>query len=213
MSKGRLEALTDGIFATVMTVLVLSLSVPIIAGSATPNNVPSVINSELDQLVPIVYGYVLSFLILAVFWIRHHNIFHFISRVDGPFLWLNLLFLLTIGFIPFSTELLGRFPQIEETVIIYGANLAATGICLQALWRYAVRRKLVASDGRLDENLMGRINRNLTVGPFLYFSAILLAFVRPLISDIIYAGVLVFYVLVTSNAIRFRRRANLPNPR
>ena len=200
MSKNRLEALTDGIFATVMTVLVLSLSVPVITQV-------SQISSYIDNLAPIVYGYILSFLILAVFWIRHHSVFHFISRVDGSFLWLNLVFLLTIGFIPFSTELMGRFPLVQETVMIYGANLLATGLCLQALWRYALRWKLIVSDG-LDQRTMATINRRLTGGPLLYLIAIALSFVDPLISVIIYGGILVFYILVSSLNLQFRREVS-----
>ncbi len=196
MSKSRLESLTDGIFATVMTVLVLSLSVPVITSS-------SAISSYLHNLTPIIYGYVLSFLILGVFWIRHHSIFSFISKVDSSFLWLNLIFLLTIGFIPFSTELLGRYPLYRETVIIYGANLVATGLCLQALWSYAVRWKLLVSPS-LDEKTMGTINRRLFGGPSLYFVGILFSFIDPLISVFIYAIVLAYYILASSLHIRPR---------
>jgi uncharacterized membrane protein len=204
MSKGRLEALTDGIFATVMTVLVLSLSIPVITQV-------SQISTYISSLAPIIYGYVLSFLILAVFWIRHHNIFHFISRVDGAFLWLNLVFLLTIGFIPFSTELLGRFPLVREAVILYGANLFSTALCLQALWRYALRWKLITHDA-LDEKVMARINRRMTGGPLLYVIAIAVSFVNPLISVFIYAGILVYYIIVSSVVSPFHRLVSAKSP-
>jgi uncharacterized membrane protein len=200
MSKGRLEALTDGIFATVMTVLVLSLSVPVITSAET-------ISQIVDGLAPIIYGYLLSFLMLAVFWVRHHSVFHFINRVDSSFLWLNLIFLLTIGFIPFSTELLGRFSTEEEAALIYGANLFVTGLCLQMLWRYALRWKLVNPDG-MDEKMMGIINRRLTWGPVLYLLAMAISFVSPVISESIYAGTLVYYVFASSLGLHIRRAMN-----
>src|ERR1035437_9274302 len=96
LGKGRIESLSDGIFATVMTVLVLSLSIPTIIGSTD-----SAITSYVLGLGPTVLSYVMSFLILALFWVRHHNIFHFISRINNTLIWLNMLFLLSVGFVPF----------------------------------------------------------------------------------------------------------------
>jgi uncharacterized membrane protein len=192
LDKGRIEALTDGIFATVMTVLVLSLSIP----SITTN---LVLITYIPKLGPVVLSYVMSFLILAVFWVRHHNMFNFIKYVDTPFLWLNIIFLLTVGFIPFSTELIGRFSESEISAIIYGANLIATGFCTQGIWLYATRRGLLAFD-KIDEKIMSRVNRRLTGGPIIYFIAILISYFSglPQIAIAIYIVALVFYVLLSS---------------
>jgi uncharacterized membrane protein len=130
LRKGRLEALTDGIFATVMTVLVLSLRIPVIASNVTGSQLSSEVVTDIETLWPNILGYVLSFLLLAVLWISHHNVFHHITRVDRPLLWLNTLFLLTIGFLPFSTALIGRYYQVQLPVIIYGANVIATSFCM-----------------------------------------------------------------------------------
>ena len=113
LGKGRLEALTDGIFATVMTVLVLSLSVPVIASNITGSKLSSEVVVDIEALWPNILGYVLSFLLLAVLWISHHSVFHYVTRVGRPLLWLNTLFLLTIGFLPFSTALIGRYPEVQ----------------------------------------------------------------------------------------------------
>jgi uncharacterized membrane protein len=86
LGKERLEALTDGIFATVMTVLVLTLSVPVIANGASNAEVAT----DNGVLGPNILDYVLSFLILlTVLWTSHHNVFHYMTRVDRPLLWLN----------------------------------------------------------------------------------------------------------------------------
>jgi len=95
LTKARIEALTDGIFATVMTVLVLGLSLPQ-AGLSE-----SGLEGEIVNLSPSILAYVFSFVVLGVYWIGHHNQFHYIKRTDRVFLWVNILFLLTIGFVPF----------------------------------------------------------------------------------------------------------------
>ena len=128
LSKARVEALTDGIFATVMTVLVLGLRTPI------ANLSESDLRSEVLSLWPNIVAYAFSFVVLGLFWIGHHNQFHYIKRTNRIFLWINIIFLLTIGFIPFSTSLIGLYPFSPTAVRVYGVNLAATGIMLNAVW-------------------------------------------------------------------------------
>ena len=128
LSKARVEALTDGIFATVMTVLVLGLRTPI------ANLSESDLRSQVLSLWPNIVAYAFSFVVLGLFWIGHHNQFHYIKRTNRIFLWINIIFLLTIGFIPFSTSLIGLYPFSSTAVRVYGANLAATGIMLNAVW-------------------------------------------------------------------------------
>lgn len=212
LSKGRIEALTDGIFATVMTVLILSLSVPVITGSQFSHaQISSALVLDVEGLAPNILSYVMSFVILGVFWMRHHNMFHFITRVDRSFLWLNMGFLLTIGFIPFSTALIGRYPLIQVSVIVYGANLIATTLCMQFLWLYSTRRKLLPTNA-LDEAVMSRINRRTTAGPIMYFIAILLSIVSNEISIAIYIVVLVYLLMVSVTGFGVsRKNAGLPH--
>src|SRR2546430_17577049 len=111
LGKGRLEALTDGIFATVMTVLVLSLSVPVIAGDVTGPRLSSEVVTDIEVLWPNILGYVLRFLLLAVLWITHHIVILYVTSLHRPLLRLNTFILLTIGFLPFSTALIGSYPE------------------------------------------------------------------------------------------------------
>jgi uncharacterized membrane protein len=190
LGKQRLEALTDGIFATVMTVLVLSLSVPVIASGATNLEVAL----DIGQLVPNIVGYVLSFLLLAVLWISHHNIFHYMTRVDRPLLWLNTLFLLTIGFLLFSTALMGKYNTLQLPVVIYGANIIATSICMLGILSYSSRTGLLVVPER-DERVMARIRSRWRTGPLFYLAAILLSFIGPQISFGAYVAILIFMVV------------------
>ena len=157
LSKGRLEALTDGIFATVMTVLVLGLRTPA-AGLSQSDLLAEIVN-----LLPNIVAYAFSFIVLGLFWIGHHNQFHFIRRTDRTFLWINIVFLLTIGFIPFSTSLLGVYTTSPTAVRVYGANLAATGVVVNTIWWYATHNHRLV-DGDLDNRIIRGTQRRTLVG-------------------------------------------------
>ena len=172
-----------------MTVLVLSLSVPVIASGASSLEVAL----DIGQLVPNIVGYVLSFLLLAVLWISHHNIFHYMTRVDRPLLWLNTLFLLTIGFLPFSTALMGKYNTVQLPVVIYGANVIATSICMLGILSYSSRTGLLAVPAQ-DQRIIARIRSRWRIGPIFYLAAIILSFIDPVVSFVSYVAILVFMV-------------------
>jgi len=203
LGKGRLESLTDGIFGTVMTVLVLSLSVPIII-SGSPAFENSQLITSLRGLLPDIFSYIISFAILGSFWVRHHTMFFFVTTVNRILLGLNIAFLLTIGFIPFSTALLGLYPTLELSLIIYGMNLIATSIASQILWIYAVRKKLVSHD-TIDERNISRITRRMTLGWLSYVIAIFVSFIDPLLTLALYIITLLFFIFNTGIGIRIRR--------
>jgi len=203
LGKGRVEALSDGIFATVMTVLVLSLSVPIVANSGGSTQLNADVASSVQALVPDIVGYVLSFLILAVMWVSHHNVFHYLKKIDRPLIWLNVLFLLSIGFVPFSTALLGRYPLVQLPVIIYGGNILGIAFAMLGFLAYAIRGGLISMEGH-DGVIVRRIVSRWRVGAVIYGSAMILSFVSTEVSLLIYATVLVG--LVVQSAISFRPR-------
>jgi uncharacterized membrane protein len=148
----------------------------------------------------------ISFVVLAAYWIRHHNMFHYIARVDSRLLWLNILFLLTVGFIPFSTALIGRYPLAQIPVIIYGSNLIGTGLSLQALWVYSANRnQLIAAT--LSERAVARLNILMLIGTLGYGAAILFAFINTMLSLAIYTIIPVFYIFLA-----IRRRHPTPRP-
>src|SRR5207245_9770795 len=109
-----------------MTVLVLGLTVPV------PNLPESELASQIRGHWPNYLAYAFSFIVLGVYWIGHHNQFHYVKQSDSVFLWVNILFLLTIGFLPFSTSLFELYPFSPTAVRVYGENLAVTGLGLNA---------------------------------------------------------------------------------
>ena len=173
-----------------MTVLVLSLSVPVIASGATNAEVAT----DIETLGPNILSYVLSFLLLAVLRISQYNIFHYVTRVDRPLLWLNTIFLLAIGFLPFSTALLGKYPMFQVPVVIFGANIIAISICMLGILSYSSRTGLLVVPEK-DLRVMARVRSRWRIGPVFYLAAILLSFISPQISFAEYVAILIFMVV------------------
>jgi TMEM175 potassium channel family protein len=197
LTKSRIEALTDGIFGTVMTVLVLGLTVHL------PNLSESQLASQIEGLWPNYLAYVFSFVVLGIYWIGHHNQFHYIKRTDRVFLWINILFLLTIGFVPFSTSLLGLYPFSPTAVRVYGANLAATGLALYSVWWYATSQyRLVEKD--LDPHIVTLAKRRTIIGPAVSLLGIGFSFVDTRISLVLFLLLIPFFIRPSHIDIHFR---------
>jgi uncharacterized membrane protein len=190
LSTHRIEAFSDGVLSIVITLLVLQLSIPIVSERAGDAE----LNQRLIEMIPKLLSYVISFAVVGVFWAGHHNLFHFIICADRTLLWLNNLFLLCVGFIPFPAALLGAYAMRRTAVIVYGASLAVTGLTLALIWSYATReRRLVAHDMSSQAVRIGL--RRILIGPSLYGVSIVLCFVSLWISLAIYVVVPLIYIL------------------
>jgi uncharacterized membrane protein len=126
MGKNRIEALTDGIFAVAMTLLVLDIKPPVHLRFETSE----ALISHLLTLEHSFAMYAISFVVLAMFWLGHHLQFHFVRHVDRPLLWINLAFLLLAVVVPFSTNLVGDHSRLQFPVVLYAANLLALSLLL-----------------------------------------------------------------------------------
>jgi uncharacterized membrane protein len=133
-SKGRIEALTDGIFAVAMTLLVLDLKLPQTLGELDSE----ALRASLLALLPKLESYIISFLVLCVFWLGHHRLTHVVRGVDYVFLWRNLLFILFITFVPFTTSLMGEHRDLDDAPVVYGVNLALILAAQCLMWRRAL---------------------------------------------------------------------------
>ncbi len=144
MNKTRVESLSDGVFSIVMTLLVLDVKVPCLK---SPLNSQELF-SQMLQIVPLIRSYIISFIILAMYWVAHHAYFHtFTKQVNSVIAYLNILFLMTIAFIPFSSHLIGQYPLNKVAVVSYGINIICAGVTLYAmLWFITVNRHLMHDD-------------------------------------------------------------------
>ena len=186
----RIEALADGVFAIVMTLLVLGIDVPELpraTGSAE-------LTGALLGLWPKLLCYVTSFVTLGVYWVAHHLHFYSIKRADRVLLWINILFLMTIGLVPFSTALLGEYYRVPVAAAAYGANMMALGLILQLHWWYATRgRRLVSPD--LEESFVRSVSHVILLGPAVYVVAMLLGWVSTTLALVLFLLVNLIYIL------------------
>lgn len=189
LDTDRVETLADGVFAIAMTLLVFAISVPELSGSALDHLPMSLLN-----LWPKLLAYVLSFVVLGVFWIGHHNQFFYIRRASRTFLWINILFLMFVAFIPFSAQLLGRYPGQRVAVIVYGLNMIVVGLTLYLVWWYASSsHRLVDPD--LDEATIRIATRRILSGPLAYAVAIVVSLLSVAAALVIIALVPLLYIL------------------
>src|SRR4051812_18484249 len=132
IGKNRIEALSDGIFAIVMTLLILEFHVPNL-----PVNAPNVeVAPALVALWPKFVSYLITFVSLGFFWVGHHMMYHGIRRADRTLLWLNIFFFMFVSLLPFSTSVLNAFREAFIAPFIFGANLAVIGWLLFFQWAY-----------------------------------------------------------------------------
>jgi uncharacterized membrane protein len=180
MTKGRLEAFSDGVIAIIITIMVLELKVPHGADAAA-----------LRPLLPVFLSYVLSFVNIGIYWNNHHHLLHAARQVDGRVLWANLLLLFWLSLVPFFTGWMGENHFASLPTALYGAVL------LLAAYSYVLlQRAIIAVDGR-ESHLARAVgaDRKGLVSRLLYMAAIAGAFVRPWIAWTIYVTVaLIWFV-------------------
>jgi uncharacterized membrane protein len=141
LTKGRLEGLSDGIFAFAMTLLVIGLNLP---DKASIVQTPEFATGVILSLYSDFFHYVLAFLILGAFWLGHHIQYHSIHHIDRVFVWINLVTMMFVALLPFSTSFAGDFPDVPLGAIIFDLNLLAIGLGMFLQCYYATEgRRLV----------------------------------------------------------------------
>jgi uncharacterized membrane protein len=180
MSKGRLEAFSDGVIAIIITIMVLELRAPHAADV-----------SALKPLYPAFLSYVLSFVLLGIYWNNHHHLFQAARNIGGPILWANLHLLFWLSLVPFVTSWLGDSHFASLPVAAYGAVMLGAGI---AYW--ILTRALLARHDR-DSALARAIGRDAKgLGSLaVYLIALPVAFVAPRIACALYVAVAVLWLV------------------
>jgi uncharacterized membrane protein len=136
ISKSRLEALVDGVFAFAMTLLVVGLGVPTIPKAEAAIELPVYVASMFPQFL----SFLIAFFILASLWIVHHEHFHFLRSVNRVVLWLNILILIFVVLVPFSTNLSGEYSHVPIAPLIFHANMLILSCLFLIHWQYIIHR-------------------------------------------------------------------------
>jgi uncharacterized membrane protein len=191
ISKSRIEFLTDGIFAIVMTLLVLEIVVPQLTHSeVAAGELPK----RLLELWPLIFSYAMSFIILGFFWINSHDQFYYIKRVNRAFAWITVLHLMFIAFIPFSTALIGEYTDQQISVVIYGINIAIAAFWAGVQWWYAAKDHRLIDPG-LDPTFITIMSRRGFIGIIIYLIAVALSFVSTTISLVLFIAIPIYYLV------------------
>lgn len=189
--KSRLEMFVDGVFAIAITILVLELQVPALQYT----NVA--VTHYIGEIIPELFGYFLSFFLLAIFLNSHHRQFRFIKQTNANFWWINILLLALIALVPFSTSLLTGFGGISAAVIFFNLNMLLAGLALVLMWKYAQKNDLIKEDTE-PETIRFIGIRNLAI-PIIALIAILSTFISPNLSNLVY--LLLFAIIPIINRL------------
>ena len=180
MSKGRLEAFSDGVMAIIITIMVLELTPP--HGSEL---------SDLLPLLPKIFSYILSFVLLGTYWNNHHHLWQAVERVSGSVLWANLHVFFWLSLVPFATAWMGENNFDVIPVALYGVVLLLAGFAYYLMVRELVKHHDL--DSALARAVSDNTKEMISVG--LYVAAIPLAFVSQWISVSIYVICLVIWLI------------------
>ena len=154
---------------------------------------------------PVYVSFVLSSLQVGVVWFNHHTMFHYIRRSDHLLKVLNLLFLLCAALLPFTTALVSEYARSQEdrriAAQLYSGVLALSGLFFNAMWRHALRARLV--DPRVDPNRRHALTWHRRLVPVCYGLAFLLAYIEPRISLLMYVLLLLYYSLPGPAVVRW----------
>jgi TMEM175 potassium channel family protein len=174
--KGRLESLTDGVFAIIMTILVFNISVPELILFTEGDFASERLSAKFADLWPDFLAYVISFSTLGAFWVAHHRIFRWILYVDRPLIWINISFLMIIGLIPFSTTLLTQYLDSQNSIFAFSFNAILAGLLIYVIYYY-VKRNPDLVDKSIQALIEKSSSRRIVATILTYSVAIIFSFI------------------------------------
>jgi uncharacterized membrane protein len=185
----RLEAFSDAVIAIAITLLVLEIHIPYASQG-------ELVDALLD-LWPSYAAFVLSFVVIGIMWVSHHSMFERIANVDRRLLFLNLLLIMGIAFVPFPTGLLAHYLEhggenAELATAIYSLSLAIIGVFFLLMWHHLYRTPSLLVRGIGAERMRTAMLRSL-VGPIVYTITIGLAFISPEACIVVYALLALYF--------------------
>jgi uncharacterized membrane protein len=180
MTKARLEAFSDGVIAIIITIMVLELKVP--RGADV---------DAIKPLLPVFLSYVLSFVFVGIYWNNHHHLLHATREIGGGVMWANLVLLFCLSLIPVTTAWVGEHPDAPWPAALYGVVLLMSGMA------YLLLEKAILAHEGPNSELARAMDRTLKekLSPLAYLAGIGLAFVRPWLAELVYAGVALAWIV------------------
>lgn len=180
MTKGRMEAFSDGVLAIIITIMVLEIKVP--HGSNF---------DDLGPLLPIFLSYVLSFIYLGIYWNNHHHMMHTVKKVTGKILWANLHLLFWLSLVPFVTGWMGENHFATEPMALYGFILLMAAIAY-----FFLQNSIIKSQGK-ESILKNAVGKDLKgkLSPMFYIIGIVMAWVSVWLSGAMFVLVAIIWLV------------------
>lgn len=148
----------------------------------------------VPEFLPILAGDLVTFVILGIYWVGHHNMFMHIHRHDRTLLWLNILFLLFVAVMPFPASLIVFHGQDRLAVIVYAGTLVLAGLSLDLIWWYSTYKHRLVSP-TMSADLIGFVHRRVLLAPALYLVAIAVSFVSIPAAKVLFLIVAIVYIV------------------
>ena len=198
LSLDRIKALSDGVFAIALTLLVLDISIP------ARNEIihETDLAQAFGKLTPKLLTYFLSFVTLGIFWTAHTSQFHFIEKSDRNFNWINLFFLLFVTIMPFTTAFLSEFIDFKFAVGLYWLNLFLIGIMLFWTLDYCDRNHFLKNHLTKESPVIRVMIKRGLIAQSLYVAGALLSFISTYISIAALISVQLFFVFGSFGKLR-----------
>jgi uncharacterized membrane protein len=187
----RVLAISDGVFAFAITLLVLDLFVPVLSSGATSADLGQALSQEYTSFV----SYLLSFFIAGVWWNAHNRNFSFLRSADSTLRWLNLLFLLWIALLPFFTKILDQYINLQLAVVLYALDQAGAGSFLTLSWWYSSGHHRLM-DNTVDDRTIKHITMRNAVAPLSFIISIGLSFFGFIVTFISWWAMVPAFILI-----------------
>jgi uncharacterized membrane protein len=197
----RLVAFSDGVFAIALTLLVLTFDAPGYTSAQAEGQLWSYVKDQFPEL----FGFTLSFFIVARYWMAHHRLFHIIRECTPRLVQLNFVLLFFVVLLPYPTELYGDYPQVETAIVLYAASVGIAGLASAALTYYAVHDHRLIDPAVTDDHIAHSTLRGLTL-PVVFLLSIPVALIDPS------AGPFVWLLLIPARFYLTRRYGRIHDP-
>lgn len=190
-SKPRVETFSDGVFAIILTLLVLEIRVPRIQDPLSVAELSAALAAMLPKLV----SWLISFLMVCVIWVNHNRVFEQVKEINTALFWLNANLLLWTSFIPFPAALMGDYAQNPLAISAFGVILSFSAFAFSFFRLYLLRHPQLLKQP-LEKKLLRRIMwRSVLFGPVLYWLGAAAAWVSPAVSFVVYLLIPVYFML------------------
>ena len=188
-SKNRTEAFSDGVFAIVITLLILEVKVPHLEDHSSSAE----LIHALGMIAPKIISWVVSFFVGAVMWLHHHNVLRMADKIDYAVVWINNIFLMLVCFFPFPTALMGEYPHNRFAVLLFGVAATLASLMQNVFYGYIARNCLQSHYDK--KSVLKNVRLSFILAPLLLIIAVPLSFVNLWFPYIVYAIVPFFFLL------------------